>query len=220
MRKKEKGIFSGSFAKRKVLILPAFALMLVMTGCRSEQKPVREETISEESLENDTMPAPPRYVLSAKGIGPVEVGMPVKDWPEETEGLYQYVEAQEGGDANQYNFFGETEPAITVLDFGEGKADLVIVDDPRIEAQVGDKVVNMSTPFAQLLRMPGVESSWEQLDEEGMWYWKCSGLWFAPSLERLPEKLAEKLYNSTRAPQAEDFPEEVTIGYIATGLPF
>ncbi len=196
-------------------------MILWMQGCGSGKTENAERDTTDTLQEvPDTVKESPRYVLSSKGIGPIEVGMTINEWPEETEGLYDYIEASEGGDANQYNFMEESVPSVTVLDFGGGKADLLIVDDPRIEAQVGDTVVNMTTPFATLLRQPGVEASWEQLDDEGMWYWKCSGLWFAPSLERIPEKLALKLYNSRQAPKAEDFPEDITIGYIATGLPF
>ena len=201
------------------MIIPG---LVILSGCGNSRdgKVTEDTTAMTEEVREDTVALPKRYVLSATGIGPLTVGMPIKEWPEETEGLYEYVEASEGGDANQYNFIGENDPAITVLDFGGGKADLLIVDDPRIEAQVGDTVVNMTTSFSRLLTLPGVKASWEQLDDEGMWYWKCSGLWFAPSLEHLPPKLADKLYNSERAPTAEDFPEDITIGYIATGLPF
>lgn len=199
--------------------LPFYILTLLSPSCvKTEKRPADTDTVAE--ILEDSVTPPPSYVLSNRGIGPLEVGMNVESWPEESEGLYHYVEADKGGEANQFNFYADEQPSITVLDFGEGKADLLIVDDPQIGAQVGDTVVNMTTPFAEFLQLPDVSASWEQLDDEGMWYWKCNGLWFAPALENLPEKLANKLYNPEKAPIADDFPREVTIGYIATGLPF
>lgn len=192
---------------------------LILASCKSDKKEqIDSETISIDTAE--AMDTVPTYIFTPQGIGEIKPGMPIGQWPTETEGLYTHVDSEGGGDANQYNFYRDDELTFTVMDFGEGKADLIILDDPEMNVKVGDDTVNMKTPFATLLSKPGVKAEWEQLDDEGMWYWKADGLWFAPSQEHLTPSLADKLYNPDKVPTKSDFPEEITIGYIGTGLPF
>lgn len=178
-----------------------------------------------DTLTGDTLaqPAPADTVtepLTVDGIGPVKRGMQVGEWPETYDTLYDYCRSEPGGDADQYNFYSGDELQFTVMDFGEHKADLIILGSPRLKADVGGTAVDMHTPFSELLAMPGAEPVWEEYEGEGMWYWKCGGLWFAPSQQDLRRPLTDALYNPDHAPKAADFPEDVTIGYIGTGLPF
>lgn len=193
--------------------------MLILSSCHSDKKEVVDtDTIAIESAE--PVDSVPSYLFTPEGIGSITPGMPIGQWPEETAGLYTHIDAEEGGDANQYNFYKDDELSFTVMDFGEGKADLIILDDPSMDVKIGEEKINMKTPFAKLLSTPGVKAEWEQLDDEGMWYWKANGLYFAPSLENLTPELSNKLYNPDKVPTKSDFPEEITIGYIGTGLPF
>ena len=57
-------------------------------------------------------------------------------------------------------------------------------------------------------------------DGGGMWYWRWEGLWFAPSQDNLPTVLSRRLYHSESAPTSADFTDDVTVGFIGTGLPF
>ncbi|MCM1152951.1 MAG: hypothetical protein NC328_04805 [Muribaculum sp.] len=194
---------------------------IVMAGCGGKvEKQTADSVVSDTELISDSVAPVPKYLLTSEGIGPVEAGMPSRTWPDSISGLYDMVEEGPGGDADQYEFYLEGNPMVTVMDFGEGEADLVIVSDPSIKARVGDKELGLGDSFELLLRQPGVRAEWQQLDDEGMWYWNCKGIWFAPEQNNLPKSLADKLYDSTRAPEASDFPEEVGIGYMGTGLPF
>lgn len=161
-----------------------------------------------------------RYVLTSEGIGPVTPGMKTRTWPQLAEGLYDSIEEGIGGEGDQYEFYLEGQPMVTVMDFGQGEADLVVVSDPSLKAKVGNAELGLGDSFAKLLAQPGVRAEWEQFDEEGMWYWTTGGLWFAPSQDNLPDDLAGKLYDSRKPPVSSDFPPEVGIGYIGTGLPF
>lgn len=193
--------------------------VLVLSACHSD-KTGKADSDSIPMAVEETTDTIPSYIFTPEGIGAIKTGMPVGQWPEEAIGLYTHVDTEGGGDADQYNFYRDENLTFTVMDFGEGKADLIILDDPEMDVKVGEETVNMKTPFAKLLSNPGVKAEWEQLDDEGMWYWKADGLWFAPSQEHLTPSLADKLYNPDKAPTKADFPEDITIGYIGTGLPF
>lgn len=204
-----------------ILVSLATLMFAMATGCSDHKKVESADSIVMEQPEiPDSMPPLPKYLITSEGIGPVETGMQSRTWPDSISGLYDSVEEGPGGDADQYEFYLEGNPMVTVLDFGEDKADLVIVSDPSIKAKVGDKELGLGDSFRELLSEPGVSAEWQQLDDEGMWYWNCKGVWFAPEQSNIPKSLADKLYDSTRAPEATDFPLEVGIGYMGTGLPF
>lgn len=194
--------------------------VMILSACSADKHTIGDsETISvtEDMESTDSIP---HYVFTPEGIGSITPGMRIGEWPEETNGLYTHIDNESGGEADQYNFYKDDELSFTVLDFGEGKADLIIVDNPEMDVKVGNNTVNMNTPFSLLLSNPEVKPEWEQLDDEGMWYWKVNGLWFAPSQENLTPALTDKLYNPATPPVKADFPEDVKIGYIGTGLPF
>lgn len=193
--------------------------LITLTACGgNEKKNTDSETVCAPEV-CDTVAAP-EFSLTSEGVGPVRTGMKVGSWPSAVEELYDRVESSDGGDANQYEFYFGDRPMLTVLDFGENKADLIIVSDPAVKAAVGDKRLGLGDSFRNLLESDGVTADFQSYDEEGMWYWHADGLWFAPEQESLPENLAKKLYDDRQKPIISDFPENVGIGYIGTGLPF
>ena len=201
------------------------ALLLLMLSACSGSSGKSAETAVDTAMADtlaveEQKPARTHYVLTSEGIGPVAPGMKTQTWPELAEGLYDSVEAGLGGDADQYEFYLEGQPMVTVMDYGQGEADLVVVSDPSLKAKVGEEELGLGDSFSKLLQQPGIRAEWKQLDEDGMWYWTYGGLWFAPSQEHLSPELSSKLYDSKKAPVSSDFPPEVGIGYIGTGLPF
>lgn len=210
---------------RPFLQISSLVAFTALCGCRSENKTADTvDTLTDVAAETQTDSLPPEpqhhYVLTSEGVGPVAPGMKTRTWPELAEGLYDSIEEGPGGEADQYEFYLDGQPMVTVMDFGQGEADLVVVSDPSIKAKVGDAELGLGDSFSLLLEQPGVRAEWEQLDEDGMWYWTTGGLWFAPSQENLPEEVSRKLYDSKKPPLSTDFPPEVGIGYIGTGLPF
>ncbi|MCM1377550.1 MAG: hypothetical protein NC097_03980 [Clostridium sp.] len=212
-----------SFSVLLAFSIGVVVVLSLLSACTSDKKTVDTplDTAAPIVAESDTVvPSRPRYVLTAEGIGPVAPGMKTKTWPELAEGLYDSIEEGPGGEGDQYEFYLEGQPMVTVMDFGQGEADLVVVSDPSIKAKVGEVQLGLGDSFSKLLSQPGVRAEWEQLDEEGMWYWTTGGLWFAPAQDKLTPELSEKLYDPKRPPVSTDFPPEIGIGYIGTGLPF
>lgn len=212
---------SFRFSNLSPLVVSVILASAVCGSCGSESGTTAdsESVVAVDSVVEE-VPADTVFHFSSAGVGPLEQGMPVESWPEKVEGLYDNVDVQGGGDANQYEFFLSERPMVTVLDFGEGKADLVILSDPAVKVKVGERELGLGDSFSELLDNPEVKASWEQLDDDGMWYWNLGGMWFAPKQDMIPEDLARKLYDPATPPSREDFPPEVGIGYIANGLPF
>lgn len=201
-------------------ILTTIPLVTMLAACGGEhQRGADSDTVAI----TDTIaaaPLPQRIVLSRDSIGPIALQTKTDSLPQEMQGVYTSIEKDEGGDATQYNFYRDEEVLFTALDFGQGKAELIVAGSPEVKVMVEGEEVNIGTPFAKLLSLKGVKPEWAQMDDMGTWYWQYRGLWFAPDQMHLPEKLVNKLYNPDTCPTAADFPDTVTIGYIATGLPF
>lgn len=204
--------------KRILVTLPTIALL---AACGGEQRR-GTDTAAADTL-TDTVasaPQPATLLLSKDSIGPIALFTPTESLPQEMEGVYTSIEKDEGGDATQYNFYRDEEVLFTALDFGAGKTDLIVAGSPDVKVMVEGEEINIGTPFAHLLSLKGVTPEWAQMDDMGTWYWQYRGLWFAPDQMHLPEALVRKLYDSRTCPTSQDFPDTVTVGYIATGLPF
>lgn len=199
---------------------------LIVACSSAEKRDIDTDTVKPQELSADTVAEVRKvYVLSSEGVGPIEVGEKTGSWPEEVDELYNHVEASPGDEADQYEFYLDDNPMVTVLDFGSGSADLVVLSSPDVKVAMpgpdGENIeIGLGDSFRHLLSSPEVKAEWQQLDDEGMWYWHGKGLWFAPAQDRLPKELADKLYNPDTPPRSSDFPDDVVVDYIATGLPF
>ena len=171
----------------------------------------------------DTLPT---FYLTAEGLGPVKIGMRVSDLPAVVPGLYTSRSSEEGFESSAYVFTNDDAPEnntypFTVLDFGSDKVDVILLNDDQCAVAVPESAdITLSSPFASVLALPGVRAEWETVEGNGAWYWTWEGLWFQPSLDNPGDEAAKKMYDGSSAPKAGDFGENVTIGYIATGLPF
>ncbi|MDE6577121.1 MAG: hypothetical protein K2J82_02235 [Muribaculaceae bacterium] len=171
-----------------------------------------------EVMETDSV-SPVAYI-TRDSIGSIHIGMPMKEIPDSVPGLYNKKVNGASQDAVTVEFSNEKGESFVAFDFGENKIDVlnlignyVKVKAPRGDFSLGDK-------FSRVLELPGVKAEWAGYDDTGMWYWTWEGLWFAPSQENLSETLTRRLYHSDMPPTVADFNEEVTIGFIGTGLPF
>lgn len=176
-----------------------------------------EEAVTEDITANDSQP---HYLLTKDSVGGIWIGQPVNEIPDSIPGLYSGKENGASPDAVTIVFKGKDGERFIAYDFGEGKIDVINLIDasvkvkaPRGEFGIGDK-------FSNVLQLPGVEEEWSGYDNTGTWYWKWEGLWFAPSQETISDHLSRRLYQSVQAPTPVDFDENVTIGFIGTGLPF
>lgn len=168
----------------------------------------------------------PYFPLTAEGLGPVHVGMDLESLPPRVNGLYTTMTVEQGFECETVVFSNTKAPdtvtfPFTVLDFGQGKADVILLNDDQcgVNRPEGGRLT-LSSPFAEVLSLPGVQARWEGWDGGGAWYWTWQGLWFQPSPVNPGEDLTDKLYDNREAPVASDFTPDVTIGYIGTGLPF
>ncbi len=216
---------------KRLRVLPALAASLALAmlsacgGGKDAGKGTDTDTVTQAEAVAEAAEAP-SFMLTSDALGPVRVGESLDALPDSVPGLYDSVTNQPGYDC-ETRIFSRTAPdgtifyPFTVLDFGEGKVDVILLNDDQCGVSTPDGgVITLSSPFADVLSLPGVESRWQQLDGSGLWFWTWEGLWFQPSLENPGDEVGAKLYDSRRAPRAEDFPSTVTIGYIATGLPF
>lgn len=160
-------------------------------------------------------------LLTSGGIAPIEVGMKVIDIQPSVEGLYDSIVSENGYESNSYYFFLNGEQRFTAYEFDPGVVNLVCADNGSIYVNGDeDTRLRMGDPFGKVLGLKNVEAVWQEGDGEGVWSWKCNGIWYLPDQSALTEKLSQKLYNSDSAPKGSDFDDSVTIGYMGTGLPW
>ncbi len=197
--------------------------LLVLSGCGGSKKEETKESVpfNDQSEVAEEVVAPKdTFFLTKDNLGPVRIGMSVNNIPDSVAGLYGKKEVGASEDAVTVTFLDGDAESFIAYDFGESQVDVinrinraVKVDAPRGAFGLGDK-------FAKVLELPGVRAEWSAYDGNGSWYWVWEGLWFAPSQETLTETLSRRLYHSGSAPTVADFSDEVTVGFIGTGLPF
>lgn len=207
---------------KKIMMLSAVGC-LVLAGCSGNKK--------EKVVESDSMSEPVEIATETQGestvafitkdsIGHIFVGMPLHEVPDSISGLYTHKENGASPDAVTITFSDSDGEEFISYDFGEGNIDVLNVVGKNIKVNGPDGYFGLGDQFAKILDLPGVETEWSGYDGGGSWYWVWDGLWFAPSQETLTETLSKSLYNYDSAPSTSDFSDNVTIGFIGTGLPF
>lgn len=208
--------------KSKELVFALGALLLA--GCGGSKKDIVDDSdsiISETELLVES-PKTPSHIsyLTKDSIGNIFIGMPVNEVPDSVVGIYDKKLYGASEDAVTLTFSDPEGESFIAYDFGEGKIDVInlIGRNVKIKAPKGD--FGLGDKFAKVLELPGVNTEWSGYDGNGSWYWVWEGLWFAPFQDTLTETLSRRLYNSESAPTIADFSDDVTIGFIGTGLPF
>ena len=210
-------------SKTKVLLTSAALCSLYLhNSCGNSHK----ESISDsdsiavmEMVETVAASNAPAHI-SKDSIGKIYIGMPMHEIQDSVPALYTRKENGASPDAVTVTFSNDNGEQFVAYDFGEGKIDVlnVIGTDVAVMSPQGD--IRLGDSFRKVLELPGVESEWSGYDDSGTWYWTWNGLWFAPAQDKLPSKLSQLLYHSDKEPTADDFSDEVSIGFIGTGLPF
>lgn len=208
--------------KIKAIALILLASFGAMWSCSS--KP--EKTQDTLTIEPDPTPELPKKVesdikMSPLGIGPIKVGMRISEIKPKMENLYDTIVRQGGYDSNSYYFYLDGNQRFTVYEFESGIVNVVSADNRSVVVDDGNGgELRIGDSFRKVLNLKDVNAVWQAADGEGMWCWNWQGIWFVPDQEALPDVLAHKLYNQTSAPRPSDFPEDILIGYIGTGLPW
>lgn len=197
--------------------------VMVLAGCGGNKTVNVSDSDSLES-EPETFTEPvssaPISYLTKDSIGLIRIDMSVNDVPDSVPGLYDKKLDGASEDAVTITFSDSAGEKFIAYDFGEGKIDVINVIGRTVKIEAPRGEFGLGDNFAKILELPGVNTEWSAYDGNGSWYWVWEGLWFAPSQETLNETLTRRLYNSTSAPTVADFGEDVTIGFIGTGLPF
>lgn len=206
----------------KTIILAALCVS-AMTGCgKGSDKGASDSDSLPEAVSTlaDSVIVRKSAYITKDSIGGISIGMETKSIPDSIAGLYNKKTDGASPDAVTLVFEDAGGERFITYDFGEGKVDVInlIGSDVKVKAPRGDFGIGDS--FSKVLELPGVTTKWEGYDSAGMWYWIWEGLWFAPSQDQLPTVLSKRLYDSTHAPTVADFTEDVTVGFIGTGLPF
>lgn len=205
---------------KKTFLFALSSIVLASCSGNGSKTTVDSDSITDVLEATDEVRETANNLLTKEGVGSIWIGQSINDLPDSIPGLYNYKEMGASPDAVTIEFKGPEGGHFVAYDFGEGKIDVinlidssVKVDAPRGEFGIGDK-------FNNVLQLPGVEEEWSGYDNVGTWYWKWNGLWFAPSQESISESLSRRLYQSEQAPTRADFDDNVTIGFIGTGLPY
>lgn len=212
-------------------ILPTLSLILLLiAGVTSCSGSADKSTADSDSVPSDTLDTSDKMILTdiylcADSIysvngGSVKIGTPVTKLPQSIEGLYDNIESDESESTIDIHFKLGEEYIFTALDFGQGNVDLIMANTARVRVAVPDGEVSLSSPFKEILSIPGMTPEWCDYDDSGLWYWTWHGLWFLPDQSHLTSTLSSKLYNEESMPVASDFDETIVIGYIGTGVPF
>ena len=199
------------------------AVFASLAACSSKgSKATEEETqdSAQTARMEQEVPGLPVYTLTKDSIGPVFVGEKIDEIPPAVANLYDTVLPTETPDAMAYTYILGDVPQFTIYDFMEGRADVILLEGNARAVATPDGDLRIGDEFKKVLALPGVQSEFERLDDEGIWYWLWNGLYFGVDEADLPASLAEALCNGQRPPMASSFTPDIKIGYIGTGLPF
>lgn len=203
--------------------IAAIALMLASCGGKhgteSGASSQREDSALTVQMESPVA-GETRFFITADSIGPVRVGEKVADLPKAVANLYDMVLTTETPDAMAYTFLLGDIPQFTIYDFMDGNVDVIALEGNARAANTPQGQIRVGEPFVKVLKLNGVESEWQGMDDTGIWYWKWNGLYFGVDETNISEQLATALCDGKRPPRMSDFSDDVRIGYIATGLPF
>ncbi|MDE6422246.1 MAG: hypothetical protein K2K95_02360 [Muribaculaceae bacterium] len=205
----------------KLIFIALGAVALTSCGGHKSDTVVDTDSIVTENVADEMEAELPTVYLTKDSIGSVSIGMPIGDVPHQVEGLYTLRENGASPDAVTIDFIQNDHARFVAYDFGEGKIDVINLIGPDVKVKTMKGDIAIGSPMALVLDLPGVKPEWSGYDGNGMWYWTWEGLWFAPSQNDLSQGLSQRLYHNGQAPTIKDFQEEnVTIGFIGTGLPF
>ena len=196
------------------------ALLLTACGNSKQSSEADTDSIAEAAVDEMVEAVVGYTQITKDSVGGVVVGHPMFTLPDSIPGLYTHRVPDASPDAVTMIFSDNDGEQFVAYDFGEGNVDVISVVGHSVKVNSPEGEFGLGDAFTKVLALPGVETEWINLDDEGSWYWKWDGLWFAPSPAGLTEAVSRKLYNSAEAPASEDFTDAVTIGYIGTGLPF
>lgn len=197
--------------------------ILILAACGNSHKEASADSdsvsITEEVLIETTVSEDVSYITK-DSIGHIFVGMPVNEIPTSVPKLYDHKENGASEDAITITFLEGDKEKFIAYDFGEGNIDVLNVIGSNVKVKTPKGDLGLGSQFATILELPTVETEWSGYDGTGSWYWIWDGIWFAPSQETLTETLSRRLYDYHNPPTADDFSDEIKIGFIGTGLPF
>lgn len=215
-----------TFQHKKLLLLATLVVFLFTVSCKNksalnESNSDSIQTVNEQTadLREEAM-SETKFYLTADSLQQIKIGMPVNDIPGFIDGLYEEKTYGESPDAVALVFHHNGKESFITYDFGEGNIDVIDLLDGnvRIATPMGD--LGIGDGFLKVVKLPGVEPEWVEIENSGSWYWVWNGLWFSPALDTVNERLSRKLFNPDDTPEITDFDNSVTIGFAGTGLPF
>lgn len=214
-----------SMTKHNILAIMMFGLLMSqLAACSSgEREIIRKDTVT---IAPDPTPPMPEHAISdvaisPRGVGPIRTGMRISEIKPSVENLYDTIVRESGYDSNSYYFILDGETRFSVYEFESGIVNVVAADNPTVVVNGPDGCrLRIGDSFNRIVEIKDSNAVWQSVDGDGMWCWNWQGLWFVPEQDKLDDRLAHKLYNQTCSPQRSDFPDDVKIGYIGTGLPW
>lgn len=208
--------------KKTLLIL---TLLLPLLGACSGNKAYRgsdsdSAVVAQAQADLDSIDSIPLPLLTAQGLGQIRVGMPIDSLPEGVENLYDQMQMDETPDATVLSFTLQGAPMFSVYNFGDGNVDMISLDSTLLGFNTEKGVIHLGDPLASLLEVRGVSTDYASMDDAGMWYWKYNSLWISPDPAQCTPGLIKALSDRNNPPSTALVDSTVSIGFIATGLPF
>jgi len=204
---------------KKISILLLIPLLAACSGNKKASTDTDTDSAfiqqAEEAVDSIQIPS-----LTAQGLGDIRVGMSVDSIPQGIVNLYDNVSTEETPDATALVFSMGDEQMFTVFDMGGGKVDVIQLISPKIGVKTPDGALHIGDPMTDLIKLSGVTTEFQSMDDTGMWYWRYQGLFFTPTLSNQDQSLVDALSNRRTPPSASLITPSVTIESIATGLPF
>lgn len=176
--------------------------------------------VSEAVADLDSIDAIPLPTLTAEGLGQIKIGMPIDSLPEGIENLYDHVQEEDTPDASVLTFTLHRTPMFSIYNFGDGKVDVITLNSRELGFRTPEGIIHMGDPMEKVFQTKGVSTEYASADDNGQWYWRYEGLWICPDPAQCSPELAEALSSRNNPPSASLVSGTVTVGYIATGLPW
>lgn len=207
---------------RKSFLLIIFLFPFLISCSNKKSKEIETDTVVE-SIEEQVIEEEPQFktfYLTTDSLGPVKIGMRIKEIPENHQGLYDNISVDSLSSPLTVSFYLDNDIQFSGYDFGEGTIDLIILDSPAIKIMTPKGEFGIGDSFKEIVNAGNFEPEWGDTEHHGVWYWNFNGIRISPAQEKLSREFSQKLFNEHVTPSKNDIDDSAVIGFIGTGMPF
>ena len=127
-------------------------------------KPTADDTVSDGT--DSQLP-----ILTSDSLGAVRIGMAIDSLPPVCEAFYDSIGRVQECEYEEYIFSRRGKPMFAVIDFGDGKVDLITLLSSEIGVVAGTTELHIGDNFHRLLAQRATQAEWAGYDAVGRGTW-------------------------------------------------